>query len=125
MVWEAAASATRERLPSGTEINLVSAPAFLATKFEAFHSRGGADPLLSHDFEDIVNVVEGRLSIADEVDAAPLLLRAYLGTRFAEVVATPDFANILPGLVAFDDLYTERLVRLTQRIQALALLGTP
>lgn len=122
---EAAASATRQHLPSGTEINLVSAPAFLATKFEAFHSRGQADLLLSHDFEDIINVVEGRLSIVDEVDVASPQLRSYVGARFAEIAATPDFANVLPGLVAFDDLYTERLARLTDRIHALVRLGTP
>ena len=56
---EAARSALRLSLPSGKAINLISAPAFLATKFEAFRTRGKADLIASHDFEDIVNVVEG------------------------------------------------------------------
>lgn len=55
----AAASATRLALPSGNEINLISTPAFLATKFEAFQNRGRGDLLMSHDLEDIINVVEG------------------------------------------------------------------
>jgi hypothetical protein len=40
---EASRSATRHILPSGISINLISAPAFLATKLEAFDSRGGGD----------------------------------------------------------------------------------
>jgi hypothetical protein len=63
-------------LPSGTPINLISAPAFLATKFEAFHTRGKGDLLLSHDFEDIINVVEGRQSIVEEVGAGGTALRS-------------------------------------------------
>jgi predicted nucleotidyltransferase len=56
---EAMRSATRCTLPSGVALNLISAPAFLATKFEAFDSRGRGDMAASHDFEDIINIVEG------------------------------------------------------------------
>ena len=66
---QAAASAMRLRLPSGKTIKRISAPAFLATKFEAFHTRGKADLIASHDFEDIVNVIEGRTAIVDEAGA--------------------------------------------------------
>lgn len=44
---EAARSATRYTLPSGVTMNLISAPAFLATKLEAFDSRGGGDMVAS------------------------------------------------------------------------------
>lgn len=120
---EAAATATRLTLPSGTPINLISAPAFLATKFEAFRTRGKADLLLSHDFEDIINVVEGHLSVVEEVGAGGTALKSYLGRQFAEVIAAPDFANVLPGLVVFDELYEQRLERVRQRIAALAAMG--
>jgi len=36
-------------------INIFTAPVYLATKFEAFNSRGG-DYRISHDFEDIIYV---------------------------------------------------------------------
>lgn len=117
---QAAATAMRVTLPSGTVINLISAPAFLATKFEAFRMRGKADLLQSHDFEDIINVVEGRLSIVEEVDAGGTALRTYLAEQFARIIAAPDYANVLPGLVAFDDLHGQRLERVRQRIAALA-----
>ncbi len=122
---EAAATATRLALANGASINLISAPAFLATKFEAFRLRGQADLLQSHDFEDIVNVVEGRQSIVEEVGAGGTTLRAYLSGQFAAVVAAADFANVLPGLVAFDELYAQRLERVRQRIAALAAMETP
>ncbi len=44
-----------------------SAPCFLATKFEAFYSRGGGDYLLSKDIEDILAVVDGRLELIEEL----------------------------------------------------------
>jgi predicted nucleotidyltransferase len=117
---EAAATAMRLTLPSGTAINLISAPAFLATKFEAFRTRGKADLLLSHDFEDIINVVEGRLSIVEEVGAGGTALRTYLARQFASIITAPDYTNVLPGLVAFDDLHWQRIERVRQRIAALA-----
>lgn len=36
-------------LPDGTSIRLISAPAFIATKLEAFYDRGKGDVRLSHD----------------------------------------------------------------------------
>jgi predicted nucleotidyltransferase len=117
---EAAAKATRLILPSGAAINLISAPAFLATKFEAFRSRGKADMLGSHDFEDIINVLEGRQAIVEEVDTGGVALRSYLRQQFAIIMAGPDFMNVLPGLVVFDDLHEQRLERVRQRIAAIA-----
>lgn len=121
---EAVASATRLSLPSGTAINLISAPAFLATKFEAFRTRGKADLLMSHDFEDIINVIEGRQAILAEVGAGETALRAYLAQQFASIIAAADFANVLPGLVAYDELYEQRLSRVRQRVAAIAAMET-
>lgn len=121
---EAASTAMRLNLPSGTPINLISAPAFLATKFEAFHSRGKADLMESHDFEDIINVVEGRQHITEEVTACGMALRAYLAQQFAGLMERVDFMNVLPGLVTFDALHAQRIERVRQRIVAIAAMGT-
>lgn len=121
----AVASASAITLPSGRRISLISAPVFLATKFEAFHARGRSDVLISHDLEDIVNVVEGRLVIVEEVAAAESGLRGYLAARFRELTRNPDFANALPGLVAYDDLYESRIQAVRNRISAIAGLESP
>lgn len=39
---------------NGKSIKILTLPYFLATKFSAFYERGGKDPRFSHDFEDIV-----------------------------------------------------------------------
>ena len=117
---QAVASSMRVTLPSGTAINVISAAAFLATKFEAFRTRGGSDISMSHDLEDIINVIEGRLSIVDDVGAAAPDLRRYVASEVAALQATPDFANLLPGLVTNDSLHGERLTLVRRRIRAIA-----
>lgn len=48
------------------EIKILSAPCYLATKFEAFNDRG-SDYRTSHDIEDIVYVLDNRISIVEEI----------------------------------------------------------
>lgn len=122
---EAAASAMRLTLPGGTPIHLISAPAFLATKFEAFHTRGRGDLLQSHDFEDIINVVEGRRLIVEEISAGSTALRHFLAARFAVIIAMPDFMNVLPGLVAYDELHSQRLTAVMNKMAAIAAMASP
>jgi len=87
-------------LGEGVTIRLVSAVAFVATKLEAFASRGGGDFMSSHDLEDVLNIVDGREELTQEMAAAPAELRQAVGAAFARLLANPDFANVLPGLVA-------------------------
>jgi predicted nucleotidyltransferase len=118
----AANSAIQMTLPSGRNIHLISAPAFLATKFEAFQSRGKSDLVFSHDFEDIINVVEGRAAIVAEVAASTPALCTYLATKFGLICQREDFQNLLPGLVAYDALHTQRVAAVKQRMAAIAAL---
>lgn len=93
---EAARTAARERLSDGVEIRRIAAPAFIATKLEAFVSRGRGDFLSSHDLEDILTVVDGRPSIVDELQTAShelcQFVRETIGALLSEpraVVRTP------------------------------------
>ena len=81
-------------------IRLANAVAFVATKLEAFATRGAGDILASHDLEDVLNIVDGREELARELAAAPANLREAVAAAFAGLLAHPDFANALPGLVA-------------------------
>jgi predicted nucleotidyltransferase len=119
---EAASSASPVRLPSGRSVNLVSAPAFLATKFEAFRTRGRADMLASHDFEDIINVLEGRSRVVEEIRRASLPLKSYLSEAFGQVLATASFRDTLPGLVAYDEMHEARVSAVLERIRSVAAL---
>ena len=122
---EAASSAISVRLPSGRSVNLISAPAFLGTKFEAFRTRGNADMLASHDFEDIINVLEGRSRVVEEIRGASPPLKSYLSAAFGQVIATASFEDILPGLVAYDEVHEQRVSAVMQRIRAIAAIQPP
>lgn len=87
-------------LAEGVTIRLVTAVAFVATKLEAFVSRGRGDFVSSHDLEDVLNVVDGREQLVTELAAAPTPLREAVAAVFAGLLAHPDFANVLPGLIA-------------------------
>lgn len=50
-----------------TSIKILTSPYFIATKFEAFNSRG-SEMRLSPDIEDIVYVIDSRPSIVNEID---------------------------------------------------------
>jgi hypothetical protein len=106
--WYGLAMETAQRLslPSGIAIRLISAPAFVATKFEAFADRGQSDLLASHDLEDVVNVIASRARILEEVAHSPADLRRYLAARCHELLAIPDFSNYLPGMISDDSSLT-------------------
>jgi hypothetical protein len=88
---------------------ILSAPAFLATKWEAFADRGAGDLRGSHDVEDVVTVVAGRGEVVEEVRSAERDGRRYLAERAARFLdggATPDIiagalpdARLAPGIV--------------------------
>jgi hypothetical protein len=102
-------------LSPGITIRLVSAVAFVATKLEAFAGRGGGDFLGSHDIEDVLNIVDGREELTREMAAAPVELRQSVGAAFHRLLTNPDFANVLPGLVA----EPERAGLVMQRLNAM------
>ena len=94
-----AAALTRELEP-GLTLRHLSAPYFVATKFEAYQDRGGRDVYLSHDLEDIITVVDGRAELADELAQADRTLCQHVIGQTRELLAHPELPNALPGIVA-------------------------
>ena len=107
-------------LPNGLVINLITAPAFIATKLEAFKGRGNNDFLASHDMEDIITVVDGRATLLDEVSASDAALRSYLIAEFASLVRNQRFVEALGGHLPGDPGSQGRLPRLRARLRAMA-----
>lgn len=68
-------------------IKILAPEHFLATKLEAFKSRGSSDPRQSQDFEDIVYVLENRNAIWFELAHCNDLLRRYLKNEFGSLLA--------------------------------------
>lgn len=115
----AVVSAQRLELPGGRLIRVIAAPAFIATKLEAFHDRGNRDFTASHDLEDIITVIDGRATLVDEVLVADAELRQYLAQQFAALLASRDFVDCLPGHLPGDSASQARLPALRSRITAL------
>ncbi len=112
----AMATANPVMLADGLSIRMVTAVAFVATKLEAFASRGGGDILASHDLEDVLNIVDGREEFADELAAAPSDVRHAVRNAITALLANTDFLNALPGLVA----EPERAGIVEERLRAMA-----
>jgi len=87
-------------LADGLLLRHLSAPHFLATKFEAFKDRGQNDVYLSHDLEDIMTVMEGRSSVVPEMATANAAVRNQVGQSVAALLNMPAFHNALPGLLS-------------------------
>jgi predicted nucleotidyltransferase len=87
-------------LAGGLHLRHLSAPHFLATKFEAFKDRGQNDVYLSHDLEDIMTVMEGRATLLREMAAADEAIRKHVGQAVAALLDMPAFHNALPGLLS-------------------------
>jgi hypothetical protein len=107
----------------GYEIRMITAPYFLATKLEAFHTRGKNDFRMSHDLEDIVTVTDGRPELVDEVHLSPADLQEYLGDQFRDLLSNRDFLEALPGHLLPDAASQERFGLVIRRMKQLIVEG--
>jgi predicted nucleotidyltransferase len=107
-------------LPNAMKIRLIAAPVFIATKFEAFGDRGRGDLLGSHDLEDIVNVLDGRPELLDEIAISSGELQHYLSDQCATLLAMPGFFDAMQGMVFPDESLAERVRMLAERFQRIA-----
>lgn len=107
-------------LPSDIKIKVVTAPYFLATKLEAFRTRGKMDFYASHDFEDIVSVLDGRSEIVDDIKNSSAGLKNYLDHFFTDIINHPSFNGAIPGhFVQYGNLAEDRIELLERKIKAI------
>lgn len=82
-------------LPDGTTINILPSPYFLATKLEAFKDRGKNDFYGSHDFEDIIYLIDNRTTIVEEILAADEDVYKYIKDELISIKKHPQAEEIL------------------------------
>jgi hypothetical protein len=80
------------------EIYILPAPCYLATKFEAFNNRG-KDYRTSHDFEDIIYVIDNRTTIVQEIENTKPEIREFLQNQFVKLKANMNFEEILSAQI--------------------------
>ena len=69
----------------GVEINILPAAYFLATKLEAFIDRGKNDFYGSHDFEDIIYLIDNRSTIVSEILKADEEVKHFIKTELTDI----------------------------------------
>lgn len=90
-------------------IPVITAPAFVATKYEAFLDRGENDFLGSHDLEDIICVVDHRESLVDELQKGDSpICHAAIGA-LTSLWESALFREALPGHLPPDAASQRRL----------------
>jgi predicted nucleotidyltransferase len=107
-------------LPNGQVIRLITAPLFVATKFEAFLGRGRNDYLASHDLEDLITLVDGRHELIEEIKTVDAELRRYIAHAMSRLLGEIDFQSALPGQIPGDAASQARLPELIRRLRSIA-----
>jgi predicted nucleotidyltransferase len=106
-------------LPDSATIRLITAPYFIATKLEAFYDRGGGD-YMSHDIEDILNVIDGRPEITQEISQQPGIVAAYLKSQIDELISDDLFLQALPAHFLPNSIEQQRVPLLLGRLREIA-----
>ncbi len=85
------------------EIRLLPIGYFLATKFSAFYDRGGKDPRTSHDFEDIVYILNYTLNLKELIIDASNNLKQYLKEAFQKTLDSKTLQEAIIGNLYHED----------------------
>jgi len=106
-------------LPDGSFIYVFSVEYFLAAKFEALIGRGGKDLRLSHDFEDIVYVLDNCLEIEEIISISEdYELLNYFKEVFGMLILNPNIEESVRCVLPLntDDERVEYIVNKMTRL---------
>jgi hypothetical protein len=76
------------------DIQILKAPCYLATKFEAFNNRG-KDYRTSHDFEDIIYIIDNRTTIVEEIKDTLPEIKTFLQAQLLKLTMLSNYDEIL------------------------------
>lgn len=107
-------------ISDGIWINILSAPYFLATKLEAFKDRGNNDFYGSHDYEDIIYLLDNRTTIVEEILSTENDVKEYIIQEFKIIRNHPQADEIL-AMHIHPLIQEERLKILIQKIETILL----
>lgn len=107
-------------LPNKNKIRTFTAPYFIASKIEAYRSRGKNDMRTSPDFEDIVYVLDNRNDIVQELIKVEDKLRMYVQQYLSELLNNPDFDEGIAAALPYGtgQAGAERIRRIMKEIIA-------
>jgi hypothetical protein len=97
---EALNTSVERKVGTSKKVRIISPGCFLATKLDAFRSRGRNDYLGSHDLEDLVMVIDGCSRIGSHVQATSQEMRSYIVGEFRNLLGQRAFFESLDGHVS-------------------------
>ena len=95
---QALEQAQEYRLSDDIVIRMLTPPYFVATKLEAYKGRGSDDPLGSRDIEDILNIVNGRPELMDEIKVADREVRSYITEEIGALLEQEGMAHAVESV---------------------------
>lgn len=108
------------KLADGTEIFIFSPEHYLAAKLEAHKNRGGNDLRQSHDFEDIIYVLDNCNEILEIIKNSNPSVKKYLQEEFSTLINNEDLVEGIECALPFgaDSTfdYTEIIYELIKNI---------
>ena len=110
-------------LEPNLEIQIVTAPYFLGTKLDAFFGRGRGDYLASHDMEDIINFINGRVEILEDIKNSEPDLKDFIIKSLQGFLEDELFLEALPGHLLPDQASQGRRSIIMERIKKIIELG--
>lgn len=118
-IWykEAIQQPIMHQLRNGLIIKSINIPYFLATKLEAFKDRGNHDFFASHDFEDIISIIDGHIETVEEIKKSSLVVKKYLKQEFSQFILDKNFSSALPGHLNYGPFSQKRTDTLLEKIQ--------
>lgn len=96
---QALANTQNYQLTDDLIIRLLSPPYFIATKLEAYKGRGENDLLASRDIEDILNIVDGRPELINDLKATDPQVRSYIAEEIAALLKDEMIDYAVQGMV--------------------------
>lgn len=109
-------SAITCKLDEDMVISIFSSPYFIASKMEAFKTRGKSNLYWSHDLEDIIFVLDNRDSVEDELLNADAKVKQYLQEEFKILLNNASFEEALIAHVEQSD-QTQRKNRIINMLK--------
>lgn len=83
-------------------INIMPLPYFLASKFTAHTDRGGNAPRMSHDFEDIVYIIDNRTDWHYIVQQVEEEVKSYLFAQFQNILHSNKMQKAILGNLYYE-----------------------
>ena len=104
------------------EIQIFSAPCYLATKFEAFKNRG-SDYRSSHDIEDIIYILDNRINIVSEIQKDNPIVRDFIKSQLQLIKEKGLLQEVLVSHI-HPIMLDERMPLVVAKIEAILNLKT-